>query len=265
LAAIRATLAERELDLVDLRSQFAAFEGRTYPSGQSAEGKTQINVNSGAEILKFVAAAKTDLGRLTDCSGRVMYSSVETLRPGPLYTLGINPGLDPSGLDCASVGASLDELPTSHKNSYRECWDRGALAGSDPLQRNFRWLVEQLGFDLDAVCSSNIVFPRSRTASEAKKFVGACWPVHERILSIVQPKYILAFGKLPIRTLQKRFQNVQLLDSFPANHQRWTCQVFRGVFLGRGITVLGVPHLGRRYSYGPPLPMDVQRLARFIG
>src|ERR1700688_799316 len=28
LAAIRATLAERELELVDLRTQFAAFEGR---------------------------------------------------------------------------------------------------------------------------------------------------------------------------------------------------------------------------------------------
>lgn len=43
LAAIPATFAERELELVDLRSQLAAFEGRYLPQvGNRLKGKRKL-------------------------------------------------------------------------------------------------------------------------------------------------------------------------------------------------------------------------------
>ena len=231
----------------------------------SESGTGVSAVNARAEITEFIDGAKRDLGAVAECSGRVLYSSVDTLCPGRIYTLGINPGLDPYGLDYRTIRASLDDLPNYRKSAYRdESWDLGVPAGSDPLQQNWCWLMTQLGFNLDTVCASNIVFARTRGGIEARRYVAACWPVHERILRVVQPRYILAFGKLPLETITPRLRNLGLVDTFPARHQNWTCAVFSGEYDGRSVKVLGVPHLGRRYAYCPPLPMDVKRLARLI-
>jgi hypothetical protein len=221
-----------------------------------------------AEVLRFIEGAKQDLGSLADRSGRVMYSSVETLRPGRLYTLGINPGADDDHLDCDSIRQSLDDLPNSYKSSYRMSWDRNRPEGSDPLQVNWIWLIEKLGFHANSVCASNIIFPRSRNAPkgrEAEMLANGCWPVHERILRIVQPRFILAFGETPRNVLRNRLRLVeQLAEPFSANRLKFTCEVFRGEFDTHGITVIGVPHLGRRYCSTPPLPLDVQRLLPYL-
>jgi hypothetical protein len=45
-------------------------------------------------------------------SGEVLYSAAATLRQGPAYLLGHNPGGDPDDLTLPTLGRSLDELPS---------------------------------------------------------------------------------------------------------------------------------------------------------
>jgi hypothetical protein len=64
-----------------------------------------------------------DIGRdhlrsILHMSGEVLYSSGATLRPGPVYLLGHNPGGDANNRSLLSVGDSLDDLPAKMVNSY---------------------------------------------------------------------------------------------------------------------------------------------------
>lgn len=57
------------------------------------------------------------------------------------------------------------------------------------------FLHESLGLNPPEVCSSNLIFVRSVTANYISfDLAKTCWPFHEAVLHIVQPKLILAIG-----------------------------------------------------------------------
>ena len=139
-------------------------------------------------------AARTLEGQL-DQSGAFLYSSHDTIRPGEVYLLGLNPG----GQGGPSLKERLDTLLSREENAYLdEAWDNGGGSykpGEAPLQQRVNWLLSQLGSDTRDVLSTNLIFMQSRDASGVSiEHAKLCWPVHEALLSIVRPSIILTIG-----------------------------------------------------------------------
>lgn len=114
-----------------------------------------------AEQLAVVG--RKHLQSILRMSGQVLYSAASTLRPGPSYLLGHNPGGDANNRALLTVGGSLDDLPANTINSYLDTrWSGRLSIGSSPLQQRVKWLLSELGVDPRDVAASNLIFPRSR-------------------------------------------------------------------------------------------------------
>ena len=109
----------------------------------------------------FALEAQSLLGDFVRQSGCILYSSATTLRPGAVYLIGLNPGVDPDGLDDPDIQAHIKNLPSKGSNSYIDAeWDRGR-PGQDKFQRRVVWLLQSLGYNPREVCASNLIFRRS--------------------------------------------------------------------------------------------------------
>lgn len=196
------------------------------------------------------AAALRDFAKplvepIANRSGRVLYSAAETLRPSPLYLLGLNPGGNPT-VQTETVGESLASLPTRQENAYLdESW-KGKPNGRSVLQLRVQWLLQQLGFAIRDVCASNLIFTRSVDATDSgyPQTASLCWPIHEQILRIVQPRLIVVFGNSdisPFQFLRNQFQPESIIYQH-SGHGDWRCSGFSAA---NGLKVVGMPHLSR--------------------
>lgn len=184
-------------------------------------------------------------------SGGIIYSAADSLKNGDVYILGLNPG----GTEGQTIAEHLSELPNKTTNSYLdESWgNRKDADGEAPLQRRIKGVVEAVGINLRDVCASNLIFMRSQTA-KGVSFADAdkCWPVHELILGIVQPKIIIVFGNSsfsPYAYLLNKFKSDDEQDIFDSGHGSWKCRGFTGMISGRKTYVAGFPHLSRYSPY----------------
>jgi hypothetical protein len=186
--------------------------------------------------------ARRQLSPVRGKSGEVLYSGAETLRPGPLYLLGHNPGGDPRNRSLPTIRQSIDWLPTKPKNSYLDTkW-----SGRDTLQVRVIWLLAALGLHPRYVAAANLCFVRSRDAktSKMREYAELCWPVHEKILDIVQPSMVIAYGNSagsPYEFLSHKFGVVKH-GTYRSGHGAWSCRTFD--VPGR-FRVVGLPHLSR--------------------
>lgn len=133
----------------------------------------------------IIAIAQNSLSELMTQPGGVLYSSFKTLTQGDLYYLGYNPGGE--GPDGPTVADSLVALPSKTWNDFTDLeWT--AVAGQSTLQLRVKWVLENLGYKVEDVCSSNLIFAQSRDAKGVpERYADICWPVHEAILAVVQP------------------------------------------------------------------------------
>lgn len=190
--------------------------------------------------IESVIAAGQQLPRsILDQSGEILYSGSQTLRRGPIYLLGLNPGGNPNEHK-ATVRDRLRDLPSQRRNKYLVNWG-GRKPGAHPLQRGVQWLAAELGVRLEDVCASNLIFARSpdERTSGFPDSARHCWPVHRTILAVVKPTLIIAFGKSPYRFLRDQFGPSSEADPFPAGHANWTCRAFRS----GEVQVVGLPHM----------------------
>lgn len=192
--------------------------------------------------------ARNSLSDILGEPGGILYSSHETLKPGSVYLLGFNPG----GSNGEPLDKSVQSLLTYSGNAYiDESWSNGlgSLApGEAPLQRRIRWLLSQLGLDTASVCASNLIFVQSKAASDINfKLAEKCWPVHEAILEIVQPKMIITFGNSDYSAygyLKAKFDGKEDC-CICAGHGDWKLKGFNTRINGRTVYVAGLPHLSR--------------------
>jgi hypothetical protein len=150
---------------------------------------------------KFIEDARFALGPIVEMDGRVLYSSIETLCPGRLYLLGLNPG---EGLDrYHNIGVSLRDMPNHCRNTYiDDDWGRGV--GLHHTQQRVCFMLRSLALEPREVFATNLVFARSRTwTSTQAKLIPACLRVHQMFLEIVQPQTVLTFGKAAFDALTK--------------------------------------------------------------
>ena len=197
-------------------------------------------------VDQVVNFARANLGTILPLSGEVLYSAASTLRPGEVYLLGHNPGGDDKDPTLPTVGRSLDELPTKTWNSYTDTSWNGYEVGEAPLQLRVKCLLERLEQRPNEVAASNLIFPRSRDAASSSflDLSKTCWRVHEQILSIVNPRLIIAYGNSTYSPYQFLFDefSANSQECYPSGHATWVCRSF--VVPGR-FRVVGVPHLSR--------------------
>lgn len=200
------------------------------------------------------AIARAALVDLLDREGFVLYSSHETIQAGDAYFLGYNPG----GTGGRSLKDSLPEMLTNTENAYLDgSWDpRGKLLapGRAPMQLRTVHVLESLGLVPRDVCASNLIFVRSTNSSGVELAMGdTCWPVHEAMLDIVQPRLIVSCGNSATSAfgyLLNRFGGLAI--SAPSGHRGYSLKHFDAQINGRRLRVLGLPHLSWYKPQGRP-------------
>jgi len=203
----------------------------------------------------IIAIAQNSLTELMSQPGGILYSSFKTLKPGDLYFLGYNPGGE--GPDGPTVADSLAAMPSKTLNDFIDLEWNDAGAGQSTLQVRVKWVLENLGYRVEDVCSSNLIFTQSRDAKGVpERYADVCWPVHEAILAVVQPKLILCCGNSQVSAfayLHKKFGGeIQYSPKGVALHGDWAIKAFRAELNGQPILVVGFPHLSRYNPIGKP-------------
>lgn len=210
--------------------------------------------------LDFITAVLCRLGKYADEVGDVLYSGLETLRPGTYYFMGINPGGKANGL---CIRETVHKTDDGFCNQYvDDCW-RGLPAGTARAQHGARKLFRKL-CDVDDshdpirhVLCTNLIF---RTASEEGDLhpneVNSCWSVHAYMLDIVMPKVIITYGKLPFDVVA---DHLGLNDSSTtcAMWGNWKlCAARKSEYSGstweERVTLIGLPHLSRYSPWSRP-------------
>ncbi len=200
------------------------------------------------------AIALEALGDLADKPGGVFYSSHETLRPGDVYFLGLNPG----GTGSYPIRETLPAMLTQTENAYLDqCWNPGGKwypAGKAPMQMRTAHVLKSLGLDPRDVCSSNLIFVSSVDSKGVEtSMADTCWPVHRAVLDIVQPRLIVSCGNSAHSTygyLRGRFTAQE--TSVPSGHGGYSLKHFDAEIDGRHVRILGLPHLSWYRPQGRP-------------
>ena len=174
---------------------------------------------SSTDALDRAEAYLTEVG-LIDQSGAVLYAGASTLRPGPVYLLGLNPG----GTEGPSLRDSIAASRREHNAYLDEEWAPGGHwqpKGQATLQRRIQNLCERMGIDTRKVPASNLVFTRSTRLNSHLGFDEAlrlCRPVHDIFVSEIKPRFVMTFGS--IDNFEKAV-SIQLMESRLADHGSW--------------------------------------------
>ncbi len=198
---------------------------------------------------------------LADVPGKLLYSGVGTLCRGRIYLLGWNPGGDP---DVETDTTKVDFLRVTqrdpHWNEYLDAsWrPRGRICapGRAPMQARTCSLVEGIGLQIRAVCATNVIFVRSRVSEgleKPSKLADKCWPVHQKILDIVQPAGILTIGGDAFKFVLSRGRALTTPEVISAGQGNLVCRVVQALIGNCTVAIVSVPHLGERLHYEPEM------------
>jgi len=189
-------------------------------------------------LREFISFSRTQLLPIIDLNGAILYSSVKTLTSGKYYILGLNPGGSPDSGE--SIEINLNSLPKYEGNSFLdESWLSENRIGEHPIQKGLSSLCKYINYDLRNICASNLIFYRCRDEKGVDFWKDAeiCWPVHEKILKIVNPKVIITIGngqRSAFRFLCYKnnipFSNVEKINT---NHNGYSFKNFK---IGSGNT-----------------------------
>lgn len=179
---------------------------------------------------------------LIDQSGAVLYAGASTLRPGPVYLVGLNPG----GSEGPSLRSSIAASRREHNAYLDEEWAPGGHwqpKGQATLQRRIQGLCARMGLDTRAVPASNLVFTRSSRLNKHLGFEEAlrlCRPVHEIFVSAVQPRFLMTFGSIDNF---ERAVSITTIESRPADHGNWKAHRGTASLDGYSFAFGNVPHM----------------------
>ena len=183
---------------------------------------------------------------LLAASGSVLYSSVDTLKPGPVYFLGLNPGGGPQNNPEGTLGASLRQSRAGKNEFAHAVWGdppRQTKPGQSILQRRVKTLFAIMGLRTCSVPASNLVFTRSRNLKSHGNFSAAvtrCKPVHDIFLNAIRPRLILTHGN---HALVEQALSMKFDRKCCAEHGSWQIRKGHHIHNERIIHVLNLPHL----------------------
>jgi hypothetical protein len=195
-------------------------------------------------VLSVLYEAESYLDRvgMLHLPGAVLFSSFQTLKPGPVYLLGLNPG----GSEGATLKDSIDKSREGNNAYLDERWaPSGRLQpkGKSTLQRRVQHLCRMIGVETRDVPASNLAFTRSTRVGMHNDFgasVQASLPVHEMFLSAIQPSFVMTFGSVDNFAQAGKLSN---LESRLADHGSWKAHRGEIDFGGRRIAFGNIPHM----------------------
>lgn len=188
------------------------------------------------------AEAYLERAGLIDSPGAVLYSADATLRPGPVYLLGLNPG----GEEGHTLRDSILRSRAQHNAYLDEQWAPGGHIqpmGQATLQRRVQHLCAMMGMQTREVPASNLVFTRSTRVGTHLNFAAAlplCLPVHHIFIEAIRPRFLMTFG-----SIGNFASGVEIthLEHRSAQHGNWKAHRGIGVIGGREIAFGNVPHM----------------------
>ena len=189
-----------------------------------------------------IAETQLKTAGLLDEPGAVLYSGASTLRRGPVYLLGLNPGGSEGATLRQSIAASREE----HNCYLDEQWAPGGHVqpiGQSTLQRRIQALCKIMGLETRSVPASNLAFTRSTrvaTHSNFRSAVDACLAVHRTFLDAIEPDLILTYGNL---ANFEGFAQLGKVESRLADHGNWQAHRGTAVISGRSVRLANIPHM----------------------
>lgn len=179
---------------------------------------------------------------LLDKPGAVLYSSVETLKPGPVYLLGLNPG----GSEGATLQDSIDGCRRGNNAYLDEEWAPGGHVqprGQSTLQRRVQALCRSMGVETRDTPASNLAFTRSTGLATHPGYAGAvelCAPVHSLFMDAIRPRFVMTFGSIDHFAVGVKVLSVESRD---AQHGSWKAHRGKAVAFGHEVSFGNVPHM----------------------
>lgn len=141
-----------------------------------------------------IESARNKLHGVAHRPGTVLFSGIDTLKPGRFYLMGYNPGGRAD--NPALIGASLDQPRQTGNAWVDEYW--GPKDTWTTMQLRVHSVFAALGADLKLTFSTNALFLRSGSADKLEGpwelWWSHCWPVHQIFLDVVRPKVIVCLG-----------------------------------------------------------------------
>jgi hypothetical protein len=212
---------------------------------------------SGEDNIDPLDAAENYLTKvgLIDESGAVLYAGASTLRAGPVYLIGLNPG----GSEGASLRDSIAASRQEHNAYLDEEWAPGGHwqpKGQATLQRRIQNLCARMGFETREVPASNLVFTRSSRLNKHLGFDEAlklCRPVHEIFISAIRPQFVMTFGSMDNF---KKAASITAIESRLANHGTWKAHRGTATLGGHSFAFGNVPHMSLWASDSRPEVVD---------
>jgi hypothetical protein len=210
---------------------------------------------------------------LTEClpdavlksDGQILYSGIDTLKPGSFYFVGFNPAAD-------GTNPLLCDVPLDRKqwSAYtQQCWTHKHCdlnvcpkVGKKPHQLRVQAIMSELGLRSETTFATNLIFVESRNAKQIYDDVlfEACWRVHKKMLAEIKPKYIVCFGNgesLSAFSLVRR-----KADSREKEARNREFKSFVGTFCLGDRFNLTAKVIGLRH---PSYPMSPRGLRDFVG
>jgi len=229
-------------------------------------GRVKQQYENAAEKLKdeMPDVAK----QLTDLKYSIFYTNpLNTLKNGPIYYLGFNPG---GSIENSIYFKDYEENLECFKKKKRnwcefidETWPPHKEAGNAPLQRRVKSILEiilkELKIDqgISDIFCTNLYFFRSPNARKLPKHeLLNCWKYHEEFLKIIRPKIVVCNGNgknISAYTVFRKYfdslgkNDIKELDPLKI-YGKYSIKSFtiENSFWGiPRVLVLGVPHLSR--------------------
>lgn len=185
------------------------------------------------EMLRTVPAQVRDL------PGSILYSGYAAFTaPSPVYLMAINPGGNPRIITTTVAQHTREVLLDTAERYSAYCDERwnGLPRGAAPVQRRIRWLLEDgLGLDPRLVPSTNLVFQRTRSASEIPPHrYDECWPFHQTMTARVDARVIVCLGAFAEIT-RRVTEAHEVIEHHRAPEQTWIYRTPDGRVVVRGV------------------------------
>lgn len=191
------------------------------------------------------------LARFGTLSGKVFYSSPESLFIGSYILMGYNPGGDPDQPEFkrSTIRLNIDTWSNIKGNDYwDESWSRRP-GQPNPLQTRVRQLFDAFGIRPDEIFASNVFFRRSRDASTLTRnedFNKACSEVWGDFLKVSPARSIICIGVSTAWAFLKQMRaTVTDRKLLRTSHPRANAQLITATIEGHQYRIAAVPHLSR--------------------
>jgi uracil-DNA glycosylase family 4 len=184
-------------------------------------------------IEKFAKLIPPELMHL---SGAVFYSGRNAFKgKKELYVIGLNPGgsdRDKKKTVSNHTEATLKRINPDWSEYKDETWGTNRPPGTHGLQPRILHMLRILNLSPHNVPASNVCFVRSERerniSDKLHEYAELCWPFHEKVITELQIKIILCFGKSAGNYIRSKIQADEFIDEFvEKNERKWKTKVFR--------------------------------------